>query len=160
MAELADALASGASGRKVVGVQVPLRALKKPLSIQGFFIYHHLAHLRATYSDRHVGPFWDHPSTEWKNDAGFEWIFIAISPIWVRACSSKIDLTSSGGIKKHCPWRWLQELQLKSQTSRITKISPPNCSRNQIRQFTPEILSGRERQLEHFALRFEEPLFC
>jgi hypothetical protein len=28
MAELADALASGASGRKVVGVQVPLRARK------------------------------------------------------------------------------------------------------------------------------------
>ncbi len=38
MAELADALDSGSSGRKVVGVQVPVRAQnEKPLS-RGFFL--------------------------------------------------------------------------------------------------------------------------
>jgi hypothetical protein len=43
MAELADALASGASGRKVVGVQVPVRAQEKPrvygaFSFSSFFM--------------------------------------------------------------------------------------------------------------------------
>ena len=36
MAKLADALASGASDRKVLGVQVPLRA-QKDLALRGLF---------------------------------------------------------------------------------------------------------------------------
>jgi hypothetical protein len=38
MAKLADALASGASDRKVLGVQVPLRA-QKGLACRGLFFY-------------------------------------------------------------------------------------------------------------------------
>ena len=38
MAKLADALASGASDRKVLGVQVPLRA-QKGLALRGLFFY-------------------------------------------------------------------------------------------------------------------------
>ena len=37
MAELADALASGASGRKVVGVQVPVRAHNQKTNLRGWF---------------------------------------------------------------------------------------------------------------------------
>jgi hypothetical protein len=40
MAKLADALASGASDRKVLGVQVPLRALKKPRIARFFFLFY------------------------------------------------------------------------------------------------------------------------
>ena len=39
MAELADALASGASVREDVQVQVLFRALNKPPSDRGFFIF-------------------------------------------------------------------------------------------------------------------------
>jgi hypothetical protein len=39
MAKLADALASGASGRKAMGVQVPLRAqTEKPSFVDGFSV--------------------------------------------------------------------------------------------------------------------------
>ena len=49
MAKLADALASGASDRKVMGVQVPLRAQKNLLIVQGFFILDHLTSLSSSF---------------------------------------------------------------------------------------------------------------